>query len=757
MLKYAIRYRLIGNLNIEYASSLENTLTVIPRPPSLATDLLEHIDKLAEHRLVAAIDFRAVDEYGTRLWNIASRLKKDEANSIKLVCLVRVFACLLLDCGYRSTAGGTANAIRVLKSALKTTKLCLDQRHVALAERIVEKAAYYEEALKHCDRDDVQDSNTLHTDLSSDYFMMRIALAWQQGRLDLAENWFAKIEPALAELDPILTERLADLLFEIGKERNGKAAYDTAIQWLEQAHDVLRLKSDEELSSDAGDLQTSILYTMARALMQAPGDETIGRAWNIAHELDTGPSDKLAVLILKLDIMDTNAENDPQDYCDLLIRMIRTIQLTESTFMTTLHYIHKLKPRSSTLAHVLLGKLLLERLPGTEKPEWVERILVTIIWNLTTSKDNEGIQDSLKQILDVLPAQFQNWIGASATHAAQTLIWRRIEKSYNQREYSEAIVWSRLALHEIFDNSGDMNIGKIQRKIIICTLATSDYATARSIYSGMSDTVRSADETKYLMYKVALRSGDRELAVECLEAISIGSTKDGTLLYACVLEAQQMGQREQAISAMVHVLDKYNYGSPPGVNLPALLRCTARLLIQEIESSVGGDNSNIDAICSLFDGAVSQAKLQRRDAQNDIFSLSELDWFCRNAYNMAVRFCTIWNPPESLRLVQFIDLYPKDMDTSTLADLSLRRMFCDFLGASLLVMLARGEDAIEPQLQYYLDLRRHTKSFQIHFVAQVDSLQGGAKDDLCRKASMLLTFDFEAAVRLKAWDDAGQI
>ena len=60
--------------------------------------------------------------------------------------------------------------------------------------------------------------------------------------------------------------------------------------------------------------------------------------------------------------------------------------------------------------------------------------------------------------------------------------------------------------------------------------------------------------------------------MECLKAISSGSAKDGTLLYACVLEAQQIGQREQAISAMLSVLDKYNYGSPPGVNLPALLR-----------------------------------------------------------------------------------------------------------------------------------------------------------------------------------------
>ncbi|MCJ1388414.1 hypothetical protein MMC18_001261 [Xylographa bjoerkii] len=496
---------------LEFASNLEKALTSIPRPLSLATDILSNIDKLAEHRLIAAGNFRDVDEYGTRLWNLSSRLKKDEATSMQLVCLVRVFACLLLDCGHRSRAGGIANAIRVLKSALKTTKLCLEQRHIALAERIVEKAAHYEELLKHCDRSELQEFGTLRTDLSNEYIMMRITLAWRQERLDLAENWLVKLESDLADLDPVLTENLADLLFEIGKEQNEKTLYGISVQWLERAHDILRSKGLEELSNDAGDLRNAILHTMARALMKAPEDETKEKAWNIANDLDAGHSDKLAVLLLKLDILDTNAEVDPQYYCDHLLRIVRTIHVTDSTFRTTLHYVHKLKSRSSTLAHVVLEKFLLERLPGTEKPEWVEILLVTIIWNLTTSTDIEGDQNLLKQILDLLPGQFPNLIGASATHAAQTLMWKRIEASCDQKEYSEAVVWSRLALHETFDDSGDLNTGKIQRKIIFCTLAISDYATARRIYYGMSDTTRGAEETKYLMYKVGLRSGDPEL------------------------------------------------------------------------------------------------------------------------------------------------------------------------------------------------------------------------------------------------------
>lgn len=44
-------------------------------------------------------------------------------------------------------------------------------------------------------------------------------------------------------------------------------------------------------------------------------------------------------------------------------------------------------------------------------------------------------------------------------------------------------------------------------------------------------------------------------------------------------------------------------------------------------------------------------------------------------------------------------LYPQDMDSTTLDDLGLRQMFCHFLSASLLTVLARSEDNREAQVK----------------------------------------------------------
>lgn len=69
---------------------------------------------------------------------------------------------------------------------------------------------------------------------------------------------------------------------------------------------------------------------------------------------------------------------------------------------------------------------------------------------------------------------------------------------------------------------------------------------------------------------------------------------------------------------MQRVLDKYDYGAPQGVHLPALLRyskyasflhhansqirCTARMLIQELDNTAAKSQQGIDEICNLFNG-----------------------------------------------------------------------------------------------------------------------------------------------------------
>jgi hypothetical protein len=107
--------------------------------------------------------------------------------------------------------------------------------------------------------------------------------------------------------------------------------------------------------------------------------------------------------------------------------------------------------------------------------------------------------------------------------------------------------------------------------------------------------------------------------------------------------------------------------------------------------------------------------------------------------------------------IAFIDHYPKGINCQLSDDILLRKMFCEFSAALVLVALARGEDNIEIQLQDYLCLRKHVASFDKVLQDTIQTQEEGVMKDLSRKWAILTAFDFEAACRLKAWDNLSEI
>lgn len=79
-------------------------------------------------------------------------------------------------------------------------------------------------------------------------------------------------------------------------------------------------------------------------------------------------------------------------------------------------------------------------------------------------------------------------------------------------------------------------------------------------------------------------------------------------------------------------------------------------------------------------------------------------------------------------------------------------MICDFLCASLNIELARLEDCVETQLQYYLKARNCIAGFR----SRLPEIQGRSEHDMAdlqRRFMVLLGYDFEAAVKLKSYND----
>lgn len=107
------------------------------------------------------------------------------------------------------------------------------------------------------------------------------------------------------------------------------------------------------------------------------------------------------------------------------------------------------------------------------------------------------------------------------------------------------------------------------------------------------------------MFKIAIRNKEHEMASDCLQKVYESATDDYGPLYACVLDAQKVGDKAFTVAALQLVLQKYECNVRPSANFPALLRCMIRLILSQLESVESEKDidvpSAVDQLCKLLD------------------------------------------------------------------------------------------------------------------------------------------------------------
>ena len=146
---------------------------------------------------------------------------------------------------------------------------------------------------------------------------------------------------------------------------------------------------------------------------------------------------------------------------------------------------------------------------------------------------------------------------------------------------------------------------------MLCNILTNELENAAQAFRSLPPAAQDEASTRYLMYKVAIRQGDRNMAVDCLRTVAKASTEDPKFIYACVLDAQEAEDRRCAVEAMKILAMRDDIGPTNELHLPALLRCTIRLLCSILESESKEDSAAetlmIDDICALFEQGRSQS------------------------------------------------------------------------------------------------------------------------------------------------------
>ena len=95
-------------------------------------------------------------------------------------------------------------------------------------------------------------------------------------------------------------------------------------------------------------------------------------------------------------------------------------------------------------------------------------------------------------------------LSPEAAHAVFLLLWKRIERADRESPYA-VVGWCQIALNALLENAGQINIGKVQRRIVVHHLKVPDLEAASKCLSTMSSQVKQHPLSRYMAYSVALR------------------------------------------------------------------------------------------------------------------------------------------------------------------------------------------------------------------------------------------------------------
>lgn len=375
---------------------------------------------------------------------------------------------------------------------------------------------------------------------------------------------------------------------------------------------------------------------------------------------------------------------------------------------------------------------------------WLEKAVVTYTSFCTASAGDPDVPQRMSTCFDHLMQQASDLLSPRATHAMQALIW----KASNGSQGPDAEAWLDVLQHSLFQSVGASNKARISRKVMMAALQRDELDTARAAFYGLPVSSQNEGMTRYLAYKLALKSDDIRLAGECLESLVKHVDREPRYLYACVLEAQQSGNRAMAVAAFQALVNQ----TPNGVQLPALFRCTARLLMEEVGDQSQAKAEAIGELVHLFETASANTKVFKQGSEEQW--RAEIQWWSKNAFNIALQQCTEMQPEHLVRLLRacnkFLECYPDDSGLMHRDDVVQRKQICHFLCASTFTVLGRTADDRQQQLQHYLEVQREANAF---LQSYQPPLNQAADADLRRaRALEVLRYNVESVFKLEQWD-----
>ncbi|KAJ5363432.1 uncharacterized protein N7496_009145 [Penicillium cataractarum] len=342
--------------------------------------------------------------------------------------------------------------------------------------------------------------------LSAEYYMLRVHLAWQQGRPDIADHLFTKIPLKGATKDHynVIGECIC-----IGRGALEAGQYDAAIKWLEIALEELQENLDYQ-GLDSANFELQIRHTLACAYMKIGTPDAAEKLEGQIAVLKTKYGENPAVQVLELEIIRREKEPNSAEFFRVLKAIIEKLDWTEEYLNVVLGYI-KYSMRLSIGLAFEMHHLLLKSLP-CEKREWIEECFLRVPWMVSSTTDEldipeEACKTAMNDALAFLEDRGIESISQEGTHVFFTILLNMLESPETSSCRHIAEKWCQLALDtKVFNDCFTSAKFNLQKRLATISFSNNDFVFAKQTLDQIvvENETKSDLQVQCLLFKLAL-------------------------------------------------------------------------------------------------------------------------------------------------------------------------------------------------------------------------------------------------------------
>ncbi|GKZ17049.1 hypothetical protein AbraCBS73388_006037, partial [Aspergillus brasiliensis] len=288
-----------------------------------------------------------------------------------------------------------------------------DNGYLSLSQRIIETAAVRLDKLETSERN-AKDSQLQQYTIG--YYILRVYLAWLQGRLDIAEHLFSKI--------PVLDhgrgqEHVMDICYKIGNCALSRKQYDVSSP-------VLSNKDKELL----------ILHASVRAGLHLDTKEPNELLNKVLDALKSRYGSMFAVQVIQLELL-SKEEPNKDVFLRVLQNAIESSELGDSHLTMHVASVNACSQHRPEVSIRMLKQLLKQAILIPRNETSPEKVFITFICGLIRLGlcTKTGL-DIFQETISSLKRHYKMPLSETATEATLILIWKHVNKTTSNDDNS---------------------------------------------------------------------------------------------------------------------------------------------------------------------------------------------------------------------------------------------------------------------------------------------------------------------------------